>query len=132
MTAYAKAHGMPSIRVDGNDVLVVREAAQEMVERARQNEGPSLIVADTYRWREHCGPNFDNHIGYRTEEEYVTWKERDPITYMESSLMDRNILSKEDIGVMEKEIKISVGEAFEFAENSPFPAPGDAYQHLYK
>jgi len=51
---------------------------------------------------------------------------------MENSLMDRKILSKEDICVMEKEIKISVGKAFEFAENSPFPAPEDAYQHLYK
>ena len=62
----------------------------------------------------------------------MTWKERDPIPYMENSLIDRNILSKEDISAMEKGIQISVGEAFDFAENSPFPAPDDAYQHLYK
>ena len=105
---------------------------RKSIDRIRVGGGPQFPEFETYRWREHCGPNFDNHIGYRTEEEYLTWKKRDPIPYMENSLKDRNILSKEGIGVMEKEIQISVGEAFDFAENSPFPAPEDAYQHLYK
>ena len=124
--------GMSSQHDDGNDVELVYEMIRKSVDQIRGGGGPQFLEFETYRWREHCGPNFDNHIGYRTEEEYLTWKERDPIPYMENSLMDRKILSKEDICVMEKEIKISVGKAFEFAENSPFPAPEEAYQHLYK
>ena len=124
--------GMSSQQGDGNDVELVFEMIRKSVDQIRDGGGPQFLEIETYRWREHCGPNFDNHIGYRTEEEYLIWKERDPIPRMENSLMELNILSKEDISVMEKEIQISVDEAFNFAENSPFPAPDEAYQHLYK
>jgi pyruvate dehydrogenase E1 component alpha subunit len=59
-----RAYGIPSVYVDGNDVLAVFDTTKEAVARARAGQGPTLIVADTYRWREHCGPNFDNDIGY--------------------------------------------------------------------
>ena len=124
--------GMSSQYGDGNDVELVYEMIRKSVDQIRGGGGPQFLEFETYRWREHCGPNFDNHIGYRPEEEYLTWKERDPITYMENLLMNGNILSKEDISVMEKEIQISVGEAFDFAENSSFPEPEEAFQHLYK
>ncbi|MDP6221629.1 MAG: thiamine pyrophosphate-dependent dehydrogenase E1 component subunit alpha, partial [Dehalococcoidales bacterium] len=93
LTAYAEAHGMPSMRVDGNDVLVVREAAQEMVDRARQNEGPSLIVADTYRWREHCGPSYDNDLGYRTMSEFKDWEHLCPVKKFREHLISLDFLS---------------------------------------
>ena len=44
----------------------VNAAAVAAVARARAGDGPTFILADTYRWREHCGPNYDNDIGYRT------------------------------------------------------------------
>jgi len=61
----AKAYGISSAQVDGNDVIAVHEVTTAAVARARAGNGPSLIVADTYRWLEHCGPNYDNDIGYR-------------------------------------------------------------------
>jgi TPP-dependent pyruvate/acetoin dehydrogenase alpha subunit len=124
--------GMSSQHGDGNDVEQVYEMISKSVDQIRDGGGPQFLEFETYRWREHCGPNFDNHIGYRTEEEYLIWKERDPIPRMEKSLLGREVISKEDIGAMEKEIQISIGEAFDFAENSHFPAPDEAYNDLYK
>jgi TPP-dependent pyruvate/acetoin dehydrogenase alpha subunit len=65
----AKGHGIESRQGDGNDVAEVYELAGEAVEKARRGGGPSFLEFKTYRWREHCGPNFDNDIGYRTEAE---------------------------------------------------------------
>jgi TPP-dependent pyruvate/acetoin dehydrogenase alpha subunit len=124
--------GMSSQHGDGNDVELVFEMIRKSVDQIRGGGGPQFLEFETYRWREHCGPNFDNHIGYRTEEEYLIWKERDPIPRMEKSLLGQETISEEDIGEMENEIQIVVREAFDFAENSPFPASDEAYKDLYK
>ena len=60
----------------------VRSAAAQ----ARSGRGPVFLELKTYRWREHCGAGFDNHIGYRTEAEYLAWRERDPIENFERRL----------------------------------------------
>ena len=131
LTAYAKAHEIPSIRVDGNDVLVVREAAQEMVERARQNEGPSLIVADTYRWREHCGPNYDNDLGYRTISEFKDWKNLCPIKKLREHLIVLGFLSDKIMSELTEQIETEINEAFDSARKAPFPSPGSAGVRVY-
>ena len=63
LTAYAQAHVMRATEVNGNDVLAVRSVTEEFVGEARLGKGPGLIVAETYRWLEHCGPNYDNDLG---------------------------------------------------------------------
>ena len=131
LTAYAKAHGMPSMRVDGNDVLVVREAAQEMVERARQNEGPSLIVADTYRWREHCGPNYDNDLGYRTMSEFKDWEHLCPVKKLREHLVDLDFLSDKIAARVTEAIETEINEAFDSARKAPFPSPESAGLRVY-
>ena len=131
LTAYAKAHGMPSIRVDGNDVLVVREAAQEMVERARQNEGPSLIVADTYRWREHCGPSYDNDLGYRTMSEFKEWEYLCPVKKLREHLVDLGFLSDKIAARVTEAIETEINEAFDSARKAPFPSPESAGLRVY-
>jgi len=75
----ATAHGLAAEAADGNDVVAVAAAMQRAVERARSGAGPSFLEFSTYRWREHCGPNFDNHLGYRTEAEYAAWKDQCPL-----------------------------------------------------
>jgi 2-oxoisovalerate dehydrogenase E1 component alpha subunit len=72
-----EAFGMPSLRVDGNDVLAVYAAAQEALERARMGEGPSFIEAFTYRMGAHT--TSDDPTRYRTSEQEEEWRGRDPI-----------------------------------------------------
>jgi len=131
LTAYAKAHEIPSASIDGNDVLVVRKVVQEMVERARQNEGPSLIVADTYRWREHCGPSYDNDLGYRTMSEFKHWEHLCPVKKLREHLISLGILNDKIEASLTETIETEINEAFDSARKAPFPSPESAGLRVY-
>lgn len=117
---------------DGNDVEESYLLLQEAVNDIRDQKGPQFVELVTYRWREHCGPNYDNDIGYRTEEEFLEWKEKDPVRRQENRLIEDGLLSLLDVEEMDKRIKHEVSEAFDFAENSPFPNQEEAFTALYK
>jgi len=127
----ARAHGMSCVSADGNDVVAVFKAAQEAVERARQGAGPTFLVFDTYRWCEHCGPDFDNHIGYRTEAEYETWRTRCPIEASRVKLKGQNLLTPADEESLVVELKREIDTAFEFAKAALLPEPSQASAHVY-
>ena len=131
LTELARAHGMSSVAADGNDVAAVCKAAQEAVARARRGEGPTFLLFDTYRWREHCGPGFDNHIGYRTEAEYETWRTRCPIEAIRGKLQGRQLLTPSDEESMVAEFKREIDMAFAFAKAAPLPEPSCATAHVY-
>lgn len=124
--------GVQSEHGDGNDVLEVYEKARAAVARLRAGHGPVFLEFATYRWREHCGPNFDNDIGYRTEEEYLQWKERDPIVLFEARLMRDGVIDDAAIRALDLAIDEEVREAFAFAEHSPFPDAREAITHVYR
>ena len=126
-----RAHGMPAEAVDGNDIEAVMRVTAAAVERARGGKGPSFIQADTYRWREHCGPNFDNHIGYRTEAEYQEWKARDPLVRLQRKLTSAGRLSAADEQRMRQEIAAEVAAAFKTAEEAPPPSPETIAVRIY-
>lgn len=120
----ARSHGIRAETVDGMNVLEVRRAMVEATKRARFG-GPSFIQANTYRLREHCGPNFDHTLGYRTPEEFALWSERDPLLMLED-MLDASFI----MGAREK-IAAEIAEAFAFAEAAPFPEPSTAGDHVY-
>jgi pyruvate dehydrogenase E1 component alpha subunit len=91
------------------------------VDRAREGRGPSFLEFETYRWREHCGPNFDNDLGYRTEDEYQEWKARDPIKRFKAYLVKDKLVSQKDLDEMVSDISKEIDGAFAFAKESPFP-----------
>lgn len=131
LTELARAHGMYSIHADGNDVMAVFKAAHEAVERARRDDGPTFLLLDTYRWREHCGPEFDNHIGYRTEAEYEAWHSLCPVKTSRENLLSQKFLSSSDDDAMAAGFKQEIDRAFEFAKNAPLPEPSEASVHVY-
>ena len=126
-----EAIGVPTLLVDGNDPQAVYEAALVAITHIRDGKGPFFLELTTYRWREHCGPNYDNDIGYRTEEEFQDWKQRDPIALFEEKLFTGRMLDKLAIKQMEDEIQAEILAAFDFAESSQFPEPGCAFQGLF-
>jgi pyruvate dehydrogenase E1 component alpha subunit len=89
-----------------------------------------LLEFSTYRWLEHCGPHYDNDIGYRTEAEYLDWRAREPVASFESTLLAQGIISAAEIAEMDSDIEQEVKAAFDFAEASPFPPAADAYTDL--
>jgi len=131
ITDLARAHGIRFAHAGGNDVVAVFKVAQEAVERAQQGDGPTFLVFDTYRWREHCGPGFDNHIGYRTEAEYEAWRLRCPIKTSRERLQNQKYLTSSDEESMVAELRGEIDVAFEFAKAAPFPEPSQAAAHVY-
>ena len=75
-----KAHGVAALKGDGNDVEVVSRLAAEAIGRARNGGGATIVELMTYRFLEHCGPNTDSNLKYRTDAEVAEWKSRDPVS----------------------------------------------------
>jgi len=123
--------GIPSYEGDGNDAFSIYSNVINLLTKIREKGGPAFIEYETYRWREHCGPNYDNDIGYRTEEEFLSWKKKDPIPRMRDSLIGENICTENEIFKIQKLVKEEVLEAFNFAINSPFPDPQEAFESEY-
>jgi pyruvate dehydrogenase E1 component alpha subunit len=122
------AFDIPSENVDGQDVIAVREIVGKWVKYAREGKGPSFVVADTYRYYGHS--RSDPRV-YRTRQEEKFWKERDPIIIFSNRMKEENILTEEEIKVIEEEVRKEIEEAVEFAINSPYPEPEELYTDLY-
>jgi pyruvate dehydrogenase E1 component alpha subunit len=124
----AAAYGMPGKQIDGMDVLEVRAAAAEAVQRARAGEGPSLVEAMTYRFRGH---SMADPTQYRAKAEEQEWKARDPILHFEQALRAAHLLTDQELADLARSVEDQVREAAEFADQSPFPAPAALYEDIY-
>ena len=116
---------------NGNNVEAVYNTTQSAIKKIRNGIGPVFIEFSTYRWLEHCGPNYDNNIGYRSIAEFKKWKKEDPIFKFENELLEKNILVKSDIKKINSDIECEVKIAFDYAESSPFPNQKEALTDLY-
>jgi pyruvate dehydrogenase E1 component alpha subunit len=131
ITDVARAHAMHAESADGNDVEAVQRLTKAAAERARAGEGPTFLLLDTYRWREHCGPNFDNQLGYRAESEYLEWKQRDPLERLRSRLARSGALDDKAYAAMGAQLQRSIDAAFEYARSAPLPEPSQASDFVY-
>jgi pyruvate dehydrogenase E1 component alpha subunit len=128
---FGQTYGIPSERVDGMDVLAVREAVARAVARARKQKTPALLEADTYRYRGHSMRDPAGAI-YRTKEEVEREKLRDPIVLFREKMLAADVLSEADVRAIEKDVNDRVDEAVAFADASPEP-PGEAlFTDIYK
>ncbi len=131
LTDVAKAHNMAVWHGDGNDVLAAYEISCQAVRHVRQGNGPALIVLDTYRWREHCGPNFDNHIGYRTEDEFEHWRKLCPLSRLEQALDIDGRVDSTKRKAIAKTLMEEINGAFEAAKSAPLPKLEDAGRYVF-
>ena len=126
-----EAIGIKSTFIDGNNPRSVYKATKEAKQYILEKSEPFFIELETYRWREHCGPNYDNDIGYRSEEEFLEWKKRDPVQTFEKLLLSEKIITEEALEKIMFEISEKVLLAFEFAKSSPFPKSEEAFDSMY-
>ena len=118
-------------KCDGNNIEECIEVSSNAINTIRREGGPFFLEFATYRHREHCGPNFDNEIGYRTIKEFENWKLKDPISNFQNRLLKQGICSNKDFQYLAEEIDNEIEDAFEFAENSNFPPKSDAFKGVY-
>ena len=131
IATVASSMGLKTIKGDGNDVLAVHDDCSRAIADIRTGGGPWLVEYSVYRWREHCGPNFDNDIGYRSVEEYEDWRRREPIGLLRAKLSSVVAELAELERQMVSELRREIDEAFQFAEASPFPASEEAFLGEY-
>lgn len=123
--------GIDTYFVEGDDPEATTDMLQAAVDKVRGGAGPAFIEITTYRWREHCGPNWDNHLPYREESEFEAWQKRDPLPELERRLRDRGVLSADEAAAMDQGVADEVEAAFTFAIESPFPEESEAYLDEY-
>jgi pyruvate dehydrogenase E1 component alpha subunit len=119
-----EAYGVPSRDVDGMDITAVYAAAKEATTRARARCGPSLIVADTYRYLGHMA---DDTQMYRQAGEVTTWRSKDPIERLATRLTEAGLLTTERRSEINSEAARVVDEAERFARASAHPHPQAAF-----
>jgi TPP-dependent pyruvate/acetoin dehydrogenase alpha subunit len=128
----ARAHGIAGERVDGMDVLAVRDVAQRVIRRIRETGEPYFLDLVCYRYAGHgMADNPQQQRLYRTEEEIAEWRKKDPIPRLGNALLARGLMTEEEAEVIEAEIKAEIEEAIEFAEASPEPRLDALYEHVY-
>ncbi|SEV99751.1 thiamine pyrophosphate-dependent dehydrogenase E1 component subunit alpha [Natrinema salifodinae] len=124
----AQAYDIPGVTVDGMDVTAVAEAVAEARSRARAGDGPSLIEAETYRYRGHYEGDEEP---YRDEDELERWKDRDPITSFRDRLIERGELTEAEFEDLRAEVESTIDDAVEYAQAADPPEPADAYEDVF-
>ncbi|MEO8452841.1 MAG: pyruvate dehydrogenase (acetyl-transferring) E1 component subunit alpha [Gemmatimonadota bacterium] len=123
----ALAHGMARDRFDGDDVLRVKRRIQTAVDRARETGEPTLVEVRTYRFRGH---SMSDPGLYRTREEVVEWRTRDPVAFARRRLVEEGSASEEELEEVEASVKAEIADAVRFAEESA--AADDYLSYVYK
>ena len=124
----ASGYGIPGVIVDGMDVLAVKKAVQEAVDRARKTSEPTLIECKTYRWYGHSS---SDQRAYRTREEEADWKERDPITVLRKKLLAAGMATEKELDAVEQKAVKTIETATKFALDSPYPPVSELYDDIY-
>jgi TPP-dependent pyruvate/acetoin dehydrogenase alpha subunit len=122
--------GIPGIHVSGNDLRAVVRETRAALTRARAGEGPTLIECKTYRWYGHSAMRPDTR-SYRTREEELEWRDRDPIPLARKVLLGAGILTDAKAAAIDETIKTEIDAAVDFAERSPEPSLSEMFTDVY-
>lgn len=122
--------GIESERLDGMDVIQVRQDAQRIIDWVRTNQKPYLIEVMNYRFAGHGAADNDRQL-YRTKEEEEENFKRDPIAKFEKYLLENNVMTEEKMEAMRDEAEEWADDVLEKADASPFPDPEEVYDHVY-
>ena len=124
----AAGYSMPGVVVDGMDVFDVYDKAAVAIGRARSSLGPTLLECKTYRYYGHFS---GDPGGYRSPEEEVRWRQRDPIVFFRQRVVRDKRLTGIQLDAIEREVDQLLDEAAEFARKSPLPPPEEVYSDMY-
>jgi pyruvate dehydrogenase E1 component alpha subunit/2-oxoisovalerate dehydrogenase E1 component alpha subunit len=129
LAAKGRAYGMPSVRVDGNDLLALHQVLGDAAARARRGEGPTFIEAVTYRIGAHS--TSDDPTRYRSDAEVEAWKQKDPVDRLAKHLRQRGLLGDAFEAQLEEEILAEIGEAVRDVELLPAPERASLFDDVY-
>ena len=124
-----RAYGVPSVRVDGNDLLAVHKVLGDALARAREGKGPTFVEAVTYRIGAHS--TSDDPTRYRSDAEVESWKKKDPLDRLRAYLVHQGLLDDAADAKLEEELTAEIAAAVNEVENLPLPARDTIFDDVY-
>jgi len=128
LSKKAEGYGIPGTRIDGMDVIAVREGVAEGIRQAREERRPTILEAFTYRYRGHSAA--DPEV-YREREEVEEWQRKDPIEAFARRCVEAGVLGEREVQQVRESADEQVKAAVEAADASPEPALDSLYENLY-
>ena len=132
LKSFVESHGIKYFSGNGNNIFDVLSITKSALNYIRKFNLPAFINFNTYRWLEHCGPNWDTQLGYRKKNELLKWIKKCPVVFLENYVLKKNILNYKKIEKIKKNIDNEIKSAFIFSEKSPFPRKKDLLSEVYK
>ena len=124
----ADAYEMPADKIDGMVPELVHEGVARAVKRAREGDGPTLLEMKTYRYKGH---SISDPQKYRSKDEVDEYKEQDPITRVQKTILENGFASQADLDAIDNKIAVIVDESVKFAEESPWPDDSELLKDVY-
>jgi TPP-dependent pyruvate/acetoin dehydrogenase alpha subunit len=124
----ATAYDIPGFAVDGTDLFAVYEAAEQAIARARRGEGPTLVECKAFRYYGHFE---GDNLSYFTEEERARNRERDPIAKFRQRVLDRGLLTEEELAEIDARAKKAIDDAVQLAQEAPYPSADKCFTDVY-
>jgi len=131
MTRIAKAHKVQSLRTNAINLVNFLNQTKKVISYIKKNKKPFFLQIDTYRAREHCGPNFDDHLNYRKNKEKNFWFKNDALKKFEEFLNKKNFLNKSKKEIFIKNNKEKIFTLFTKARKAKFSNPSISSQNIY-
>jgi TPP-dependent pyruvate/acetoin dehydrogenase alpha subunit len=123
----SKAIGVDSTKLVGDDVNKIFKVSKKIINKIKKKSQPHLILIDTFRHLEHCGPNNDDHLKYRSNKYINKWLNNDPL----KKILKEKIFSDKELKNFEKKIDKEIISAFRFADKSEFPTKKVLFEDIY-
>ena len=131
ITKIAKSFGIPSLKIDGNHVEKVYSKTNSIIKKIKRKSSPFLIELNTFRDIEHCGPNLDDNLNYRSEKYISSWRKKCPIKNYGNYLKKLKLMKQSEEKKINKIIKLETINSFNFAKKSNFPKKSLLKKYIY-
>lgn len=129
---FAEANAIQYAVVDGNDVGKVSDAASELIDRARDGQGPGFIEAVTFRWYGHVDWREDIDVGVnRAPDDLVEWRRRDPIRRLLAALVAQGLWTEIQADELQTTLAVEIDRAWDIASQAPYPDPEALLERVY-
>tara|TARA_X000000368_G_scaffold79652_1_gene59647 strand:- start:991 stop:1962 length:972 start_codon:yes stop_codon:yes gene_type:complete len=131
ITSISESLGVKSLKLNGNSIEEVFLKSKDIINKMRKDSKPYLIELKTFRAVEHCGPNNDDNLNYRTKNYLNYWEQKCPISNYEKFLKRNKLLSNYQLLKIKENIKKQISSAFNFAKKSKFPKKKLLKKYIY-
>ena len=126
----ANAVGIKSLKINGNNLSEIFNKSKKIINNIRNKSHPFLVELNTYRLVEHCGPNSDDNLNYRSKSEISYWKKKCPVKLFKKKILNQKI-KKNYLVKIEKQVQKEINDAFTYAKKSKFPSKELLTKHIY-